>query len=45
MLLHHLDNLDSKMETVRGAVEKDKLAEGSLDDVYTVARAAAAEEG
>jgi 3'-5' exoribonuclease len=29
MLLHHLDNLDSKMETVRGAVEKDKLAEGS----------------
>ena len=29
MLLHHLDNLDSKMETVRGAVEKDKLAEGA----------------
>ena len=29
MLLHHLDNLDSKMETVRGAVEKDKLADGS----------------
>ncbi len=29
MLLHHLDNLDSKMEAVRGAVEKDKLAEGS----------------
>ena len=29
MLLHHLDNLDSKMETVRGAVQKDKLAEGS----------------
>ena len=29
MLLHHLDNLDSKMETVRVAVEKDKLTEGS----------------
>lgn len=29
MLLHHLDNLDSKMEAVRGAVEKDKLAEGA----------------
>ncbi len=29
MLLHHLDNLDSKMETVRSAVERDKLAAGS----------------
>ncbi|MBM3797382.1 MAG: HD domain-containing protein [Acidobacteria bacterium] len=29
MLLHHLDNLDSKMETVRVSVEKDKLTEGS----------------
>ena len=28
MLLHHLDNLDSKMECVRGAVEKDQLVEG-----------------
>ena len=28
MLLHHLDNLDSKMETVRGAVERDKLSDG-----------------
>ncbi len=29
MLLHHLDNLDSKMETVRGAVERDKLSDGA----------------
>lgn len=29
MLLHHLDNLDSKMDAFRGAVEKDKLAEGA----------------
>ncbi|MEZ5352617.1 MAG: HD domain-containing protein [Bryobacteraceae bacterium] len=29
MLLHHLDNLDSKMETVRGAVSRDNRIEGS----------------
>ncbi len=29
MLLHHLDNLDSKMETIRGSIERDKLADGS----------------
>ncbi len=29
MLLHHLDNLDSKMETVRGALERDKQLEGN----------------
>ena len=29
MLLHHLDNLDSKMEAVRVAVQKDKLADGA----------------
>jgi 3'-5' exoribonuclease len=29
MLLHHLDNLDSKMETMRGAVAKDKLQSGN----------------
>lgn len=28
MLLHHLDNLDSKIECMRSAVEKDKLADG-----------------
>ncbi len=28
LLLHHLDNLDSKMETMRVAVERDRLAEG-----------------
>lgn len=30
MLLHHLDNLDSKMETIRGAVERDRTFEGSF---------------
>jgi 3'-5' exoribonuclease len=29
MLLHHLDNLDSKMDCMRGAAERDKLVEGS----------------
>jgi len=28
MLLHHLDNLDSKMECVRGLIERDRLVEG-----------------
>jgi len=28
MLLHQLDNLDSKMECIRGLVEKDRLVEG-----------------
>lgn len=28
MLLHHLDNLDSKMECMRGMLAKDRLAEG-----------------
>jgi 3'-5' exoribonuclease len=28
MLLHHLDNLDSKMELIRGAVERDRLVAG-----------------
>jgi 3'-5' exoribonuclease len=28
MLLHHLDNLDSKMECIRGMVERDRLVEG-----------------
>jgi 3'-5' exoribonuclease len=30
MLLHHLDNLDSKMETIRGTVERDRTFEGSF---------------
>ena len=29
MLLHHLDNLDSKMECIRGMVERDRLVEGT----------------
>jgi 3'-5' exoribonuclease len=29
MLLHHLDNLDSKVETVRQAVERDTLIDGN----------------
>lgn len=29
LLLHHLDNLDSKMECVRGLVERDRLIEGA----------------
>jgi 3'-5' exoribonuclease len=29
LLLHHLDNLDSKMDAIRGAVEKDKHIEGA----------------
>ncbi len=28
LLLHHLDNLDSKMECMRGQIEKDRLVEG-----------------
>lgn len=28
LLLHHLDNLDSKMECARGLVERDRLIEG-----------------
>jgi 3'-5' exoribonuclease len=28
LLLHHLDNLDSKMEHLRGLVEKDRLVSG-----------------
>ena len=28
MMLHHLDNLDSKMETIRGSIERDKVMEG-----------------
>ena len=29
MLLHHLDNLDSKMETVRGSIHRDKQLDGN----------------
>jgi len=28
LLLHHLDNLDSKMECVRGLIDRDRLVEG-----------------
>jgi 3'-5' exoribonuclease len=30
LLLHHLDNLDSKMETMRAAAERDKLVGGEF---------------
>jgi len=30
LLLHHLDNLDSKMETMRAAAERDKLVDGEF---------------
>jgi len=30
MLLHHLDNLDSKMETIRNIVQRDSLMEGNF---------------
>jgi 3'-5' exoribonuclease len=30
MLLHHLDNLDSKMDAVRGALQRDRLVEGEF---------------
>lgn len=30
LLLHHLDNLDSKMETMRGAIERDPRIEGTF---------------
>jgi 3'-5' exoribonuclease len=30
MLLHHLDNLDSKMETIRGTIERDRTFDGSF---------------
>ncbi len=30
LLLHHLDNLDSKMETMRVAVERDRLVDGEF---------------
>jgi 3'-5' exoribonuclease len=28
LLLHHLDNMDSKMESMRGLIERDRLVEG-----------------
>ena len=30
MLLHHLDNMDSKMDAVRGALQRDRLVEGEF---------------
>jgi len=30
LLLHHLDNLDSKMEAMRAAVERDRLTDGEF---------------
>ena len=30
LLLHHLDNLDSKMDAVRGALQRDRLVEGEF---------------
>ena len=40
LLLHHLDNLDSKMETMRAAVERDKLVDGEFTSwIGSLARA------
>lgn len=40
MLLHHLDNLDSKMEAIRVAIEKDALVDGNWTSyVYSLERA------
>ena len=30
LLLHHLDNLDSKMDAVRGALQRDRLVDGEF---------------
>ena len=30
LLLHHLDNLDSKMDAVRGAIKRDRQVEGEF---------------
>jgi 3'-5' exoribonuclease len=30
LLLHHLDNMDSKMDAVRGALQRDRLVEGEF---------------
>jgi hypothetical protein len=30
LLLHHLDNLDSKMETMRAAADRDRLSDGEF---------------
>jgi 3'-5' exoribonuclease len=30
MLLHHLDNLDSKMDAIRGALQRDRAVEGEF---------------
>jgi 3'-5' exoribonuclease len=30
MLLHHLDNLDSKMDAIRSALKRDRLIEGEF---------------
>jgi 3'-5' exoribonuclease len=39
MLLHHLDNLDSKMEAIRVAIGKDALVEGNWTGyVYSLER-------
>lgn len=35
MLLHHLDNLDSKMETVRTIVQRDSMLEGNFTGYAT----------
>jgi 3'-5' exoribonuclease len=30
LVLHHLDNLDSKMDAVRGALQRDRLVDGEF---------------
>ena len=45
LLLHHLDNLDSKMECMRALVAKDRHVEGCWTSYNSVARSLGAEEG
>ena len=44
LLLHHLDNLDSKMECMRALVAKDRLVEGDWTGVQRFARALGVEK-
>ena len=45
LLLHHLDNLDSKMEAMRAAAERDRMAERRLYALGACLGTVGAEEG
>ena len=45
MLLHHLDNLDSKMECMRAMVDKDRTSRRALDQIQLRAGSGGIEEG